>query len=131
MIRCAFATLAILIALSSCTPSVTNPAIVTNQSATATSSPLPTTTQTSLPSTTPTASITPLLTIPTFTPTFDVSTILTVTPSAKAECPTIKTDNVSHLNFSTYASGQKYVGHPTIDVILDFLNSGGQIEQLD
>lgn len=98
---------------------------------TSTSSPLPTATatQTALPSSTPTASITPLPTIPTFTPTFDVSTIVTVTPAPKAECP--QPGNPSQVDFAIYPSGQKYVDHPTIAAILDFLNSGGQIEQLD
>ncbi len=98
---------------------------------TTTSSPPPTATptRTALPSPTPTATITPLPTIPTFTPTFDASKIVTVTPAPKAECP--QPDNPSQVDFAIYPSGQKYADHPTIATILDFLNSGGQMEQLD
>ena len=92
--------------------------------------PLPSTaTQTLLPSATPTAPTTPLPTIPTFTSTFDARTIVTVTPAPKAECPEL--GNPSQISFAIYLSGKKYVGHPTISAILDSLNSGGQMEQLD
>jgi len=119
----------LIFVISACTPSVTNPTSATNQSATTTSSPLPTATRTSFPAATPTASVTPLPTIPTFTPTFDASTIVTVTPAPKAECP--KPSNPVQINFAIYPSGKKYVGHSTIDEILMFLNSGRQLEQLD
>jgi hypothetical protein len=95
----------------------------------ATITPSPTNTNTPVPTETPTATITPLPAIPTFTPTFDTSTITTVTPAPKAECP--KLGNPSQINFAIYPSGQKYVGHSTIANILIFLNSGGQLEQLD
>jgi hypothetical protein len=91
--------------------------------------PSPTATRTAPPSATPTASITPLPTIPTFTPTFDVSTILTATPALMAECPIKST--ASQINFEVFPSGQKYVGHPTIDEFLIFLNSGGHLGQLN
>jgi hypothetical protein len=77
---------------------------------------------------TPTPTITPLPTIPTFTPTFDVSTIVTVTPAEKAECPQ-KTSYHEILlpqpvNEGSYPSGD------IIQPILNFLNSGGDIEYL-
>lgn len=95
---------------------------------TPTLSPIPTNTNTSIPTETPTATITPLPTIPTFTLTFDASTIVTVTPALKAECP--KANHVPQVSFAIYPSGKKYVDDPTIAAILDFLNSGGQMEQL-
>jgi len=122
MIRCVFATLAILIALSSCTPATqaTHPSVISNS---ATPSSIPTATQTSLPTQTPTASITSLPTIPTFTPTFDVSTIVTITPAPKAECP--KEDNSASLDFR--------FDDQSIDVIqeiLKYLNKGGSIKTI-
>jgi hypothetical protein len=122
MIRCVFATLAILVALSSCTP-VTQATPLPVISNSATPSSIPTATQTSLPTQTPTASITPLPTIPTFTPTFDVSTIVTVTPAPKAECP--KEDNSLKLNFRFH--------DPLVDIdqeIPNFLNSGGDMKMI-
>src|SRR5215207_3632264 len=117
----------LILLISACTPSVTNPAIVTNQSATATSSPLPTTTQTSLPSTTPTASITSLPIIPTFTPTIDASTIVTVTPAPKAECPKVNPSVVA--KFATPNSDGSYEPYRAPEV-LDYLNAGGTLDRL-
>ena len=77
---------------------------------------------------TPTASITPLPTIPTFTPTFDVSTIVTVTPAEKAECPQ-KTDHRKILLPKPVNEGS-YPSNDIIQPIIDFLNSGGNIDYL-
>ena len=98
---------------------------------TTTSSPLPTATptRTALPSATPTASITPLPTIPTFTPAFDVSTIVTVTPAPNAEC--LMEGTVPQVKFASELPGTQYVDHSNIFDILDFLNSGGRMEQLN
>jgi len=115
----------IVFLIGACTPSATNAPTRVTQTATSTPSP----TRTSSPSATPTITVTPLPTIPTFTPTFDVSSIVTVTPAPKAECP--QPENPLQVDFAIYPSGQKYVDHPTITVIIDILNSGGQIEQLD
>lgn len=82
--------------------------------------------QTSTPSLIPTATQTP---IPTFTPTFDVSTIVTVTPAERAECLTI--DLTPQINYEVLPMGEKYVNRPGIEEILGFLNSGGQIDDLD
>jgi len=123
MIRYVFATLAILIALSSCTPATQAALPSVIDTSTATPSPIPTATQTSLPTQTPTAIITPLPTIPTFTPTFDVSTILTVTPAPKAECP--KQDNSVKPDFEF---DNRTIG--TELKILDFLNKGGPIQTI-
>src|SRR5687768_15176719 len=79
MIRCVFATFAILIALSACTPATqaTLPSVISNS---ATPSPIPTATQT-----------------------FDASTILTVTPAPKAGCPAIKeSPSVDLTDFDDY-----------------------------
>ncbi len=86
----------------------------------------PTETQTPIP---PTVTITPLPTIPTITPTFDVSTIVTVTPASKTKCSA--TGITPQINFEILPAGKKYIDHPDIDEILVFLNSGGQIENLD
>ncbi|MCL4271140.1 MAG: hypothetical protein KJZ72_16405, partial [Anaerolineales bacterium] len=94
--------------------------------------PVQTGTPTTIPTATqtPTATITPLPTIPTFTPTFDVSSIVTVTPAQKAECPKENLAGASPLEFEVFPSGAKYVGHTTIDIIQNFLNSGGSVESL-
>src|SRR5688500_2159824 len=120
MIRCVFATLAILIALSACTPATqaTSLLVISNS---ATPSPIPTATQTSLLSTTPTASITPLPTIPTFTPTFDVSTIVTVTPAPQAECP--QTTPYPNSNFDLIELKENSSYESVEEVILWFLNN--------
>jgi len=118
-----------LTACGQASPAIQTAPIPVVDEATSTSSPVLTSTSTSVPTETPTATITPLPTIPTFTPTFDASTIVTVTPAPKAECP--KENNVPQVSFATYPSGKKYVDHPTIAAILGFLNSGGQMEQLD
>jgi hypothetical protein len=103
LLRCVFATLVILIALSSCTPATQATPIPVIDNATATPSSIPTATQTSLPTQTPTPSITPLPTIPTFTPTFDASTIITVTPAPKTECPAIRENpSVDLIDFDDY-----------------------------
>jgi tetratricopeptide (TPR) repeat protein len=94
---------------------------------TSTPSPFPTPTRTLVPSATSTASVTPLPTIPTFTPTFDVSTIVTVTPAPKAECPRENPSVVA--KFATPSSDGSYEIHYAPE-ILDYLNSGGIIEQL-
>jgi hypothetical protein len=121
--------IAMIFLVSACAPSVTNAPIAATQNVTAIPSQTPTVSQTPLPSSTPTESITPLPTIPSFTPTFDARTIVTVTPAPKAECPQLS--NPSQVDFAVYPSGQKYVDHPTIAAILDFLNLGGQMKQLD
>ena len=112
--------------LNACAPATQArpPSVISNS---ATPSSIPTATQTSLPTETPTPSITPLPTIPTFTPTFDVSTIITVTPAPKAECP--KEDPSVVAKFATpdnYGTYEIY----TPSEILDYLNSGGVLDQL-
>lgn len=79
---------------------------------------------------TPTATITPLPTIPTFTPTFDVRTIVTVMPAEKAECLKENSQNDLSIEFATFPSGKKYIGHPTVEVILRSLNSGTSTKKL-
>src|SRR5215207_2014709 len=120
MIRCVFATLAILIALSSCTPATqaTHPSVISNS---ATPSSIPTATQTSLPTQTSTASITSLPTIPTFTPTFDVSTIVTVTPAPKAECP--QTTPYPNSSFDLFELMENSSYESVEEFILWFLNN--------
>jgi hypothetical protein len=109
---------------ASVTPIASIPVV---NSATATSSPIPTNTVTTTPTETPTASITPLPTIPTFTPTFNTSTIVTVTPAPKAECPEIN----SAINVENYLPGKlEYPSPNTTDKILDFLNEGGDGQTL-
>ena len=125
---------AILIVLSACAPATQAAPAIDN--ATATSSPIPTTTQTALPTQTPTAStpalapgasVTPLPTIPTFTPTFDVSTIFIVTPAPKAECPEID----SAIKVENYFPEKlEYPSPGTTDKILDFLTKGGDGQAL-
>ena len=111
----------ISLTLSACGMASTQPAPPVQ---TGTPTTIPTATQT------PTANITPLPTIPTFTPTFDVSSIVTVTPAQKAECPKENLAGASPLEFEAFPSGAKYVGHTTIDIIQNFLNSGGSVESL-
>lgn len=112
-----------IVILTACAPAGTATPVFITQEATATPSPIPTSTNTSLPTETPTASITPLPTIPTFTPTFDASTIVTVTPAPKAEC--LKEDHSLKPDFE--------FDNRTIGVeqkILDFLNEGGSIQKI-
>lgn len=77
---------------------------------------------------TQTPTITPLPTIPTFTPTFDVSTIVTVTPAEKAECP--KENPSVTAKFATSNSDSFYETYTSAE-ILDYLNSGGTLDQLE
>src|SRR5688572_20085374 len=122
MIRCVFATLAILIALSACTPATqATPLPVISNSATP--SPIPTAIQTSLPTQTPTASITSLPTIPTFTPTFDISTIVTVTPAPKAECPKSIPYPEGDFNLIEFKENGNYKNGQ--EAVLSFLNKYG------
>ncbi len=74
---------------------------------------------------------TPLPTIPTFTPTFEASTIVTVTPAPKADCQKINSNFTDYqFNFELYPSGNKYVGNSNINSIMEFLNSGRNIQNL-
>ena len=109
------------LALSACGTSQTQSAPPVQ---TFTPSLIPTKRQTPVP---PTATVTPLPTIPTFTPTFDVSTIVTVTPAEKAECP--KEDPSVVAKFATPNSDGSFEIYRTTD-ILDYLNSGGIVDQL-
>jgi hypothetical protein len=111
---------AISLTLSACGTASTQP---TPPAQTGTPTIIPTPTQT------PTATITPLPTIPTFTPTFDVSTILTVTPAEKAECPMEKV--APQVMFAAEVPGLPYVNHKNIFDILDYLNSGGKLDELN
>lgn len=110
----------LLLILTACTPANQITSVPVIDSATATSSPLPTATAT--------ATITPLPTIPTFTPTFDASTILTVTPAPQAECPKEISDLVFDSN-NLKGSGNDY-NQQFIDYTLDYLNSGGSPQSI-
>lgn len=108
-------------------PAAQTAPIATRDVIAATGSSIPTATQTFHPSATPTASITPLPTIPTFTPTFDASTIVTVTPAPKAECPTI---DPTVMIQDYFPKKIEYPSPDTTEVIVEFLNKGGNGETL-
>ncbi|MBN2118999.1 MAG: hypothetical protein JW730_20695 [Anaerolineales bacterium] len=115
-----------ILIMTACAPATVESTILPSPSGTPTV--VPATLTPSLTQIPPTRTITPLPTIPTFTPTFDVSTIVTVTPGPRAEC--LSKGAPPQINFAIFPSGKKYVGHPTIDEFLEFLNSGGHLEEL-
>jgi hypothetical protein len=90
---------------------------------------------------TPTITVTPLPTIPTFTPTFDVSTIVTVTPAEKSVCPkvnyAIPFENGFKKIDACFKTAEQDGYYPVACLnknlhyeILDYLNSGGDIETI-
>jgi hypothetical protein len=88
---------------------------------------------TATPVLSPTASITPIPTIPTFAPTFDVRTIVTVTPAEAALCPETNASLQIILppDFVNLAPEIMEKWSHFDSSLLDYLNKGGTVENLD
>ncbi len=114
-----------ILILTACAPATAESTLLPSPSQTPTV--VPATFTPSLTQIPPTETITPLPTIPTF----DARTIVTVTPAAKAECSNVNPNLTNYqFKFGLYPNGSNYVDNATIDSIMEFLNSGGQIENL-